>query len=697
MKQYCARCITFTGESHKDSGKVCQDHSGFVIGKGYSMAIVADGHGSKIRSDIGSKYAIEAITESVEKILEGEMFPKLDEKSIGELKKDIFNTWLNKVNEYHVEHTLTDDEIREIGMPSSSHDVFSLYGTTLVAAILSEKSAIVIQIGDGGCVMVYKDGSTQAASTIDASCTEDYTTSLSDPRSYLHMHHIIINSENLPVAMAVFSDGFEVEEKEDIRKSIAHIIPRLCDDELWYSEICPEIETRTHRFKKDDTSLSVIFDRDTDYVELYFSVFHSEYPSRIEEPLSPIYLCKNTTSGSKDEEGNITENAVVQKENDARVCGILKNGILSKCNPPSEHILETWDHYELMYKNLREVPNDSEYVSRTILDLIYHIKSETNYDIDTTIKEIIKALRDVQSRIKDQESIIEPEIDSNQLFKILDLRNDTGKQKRDVSDVWILKYGKTWFEDDVLKNGYPAGYGKEFHVHYQGEFKEGKRCGEGIEYSEDGTEYHGSFSDGKKNGTGTLFKKGVPVFKGLFVNDIREGKGVEVKYNGDQISCLEICEYKKGVKNGPCEIYSPMPNSNIDCFDKKTDLDQWRSIVHEPGWIKTFVGNLKNGYRNGKCISIDLKTKTGHMGDYKDDEFLNGITYKINVDKLSNEERVDLGEFEWKRMIPFGEVQIIVNGLEFSKGIVENGKISINLDWCKYDNDYKQVSKHKSN
>ena len=50
------------GESHKATGKVCQDHSLTCSVEGLTMAVVCDGHGGEryFRSDIGSKFAAEA-------------------------------------------------------------------------------------------------------------------------------------------------------------------------------------------------------------------------------------------------------------------------------------------------------------------------------------------------------------------------------------------------------------------------------------------------------------------------------------------------------------------------------------------------------------------------------------------------------------------------------------------------------------
>ena len=46
---------------------VCQDSSAHKVGDNYAIAVVADGHGSKkhFRSNIGSKFAVEATLETI--------------------------------------------------------------------------------------------------------------------------------------------------------------------------------------------------------------------------------------------------------------------------------------------------------------------------------------------------------------------------------------------------------------------------------------------------------------------------------------------------------------------------------------------------------------------------------------------------------------------------------------------------------
>ena len=55
------------GASHETSGLVCQDYSAYEVNEYYSVAAIADGHGSKkyFRSHLGSQFAVEAAFETL--------------------------------------------------------------------------------------------------------------------------------------------------------------------------------------------------------------------------------------------------------------------------------------------------------------------------------------------------------------------------------------------------------------------------------------------------------------------------------------------------------------------------------------------------------------------------------------------------------------------------------------------------------
>lgn len=641
MTDYSARCITFTGASHKRRDMVCQDHSGFVVTQNYSLAIVADGHGSKIRSEIGSRFAIEACMDSVEEMLSDSNSSELNDGRLGELKEMISNSWLDKVSYYHGEHKLSDEEIRKAGMPSSSKEVFALYGTTLIAAVMTEKFVLVLQMGDGGCVMIFDDGRALIANTLDKSCDDIHTTSLSNPYSYRRMHHFLIPSdEKLPVAMAVFTDGFEVQENKGLIDSIVGIVARLsCDDHDWFTAICPEIEERTHHYNDDDVSLSIIFDRNIDFITLYNKIFHKEYPFYEEHPSPLDFKSRISTAATKDG-GDVTEDVTLVDNGGNVISGQFTNGKLTQKVLP-ENMLEPWDHYDLMYKNFKEVPNDSEFVCRMILQQILHVMDKERCDVYAASRLLFFAMQRIQSLIRSYSLPIDSGMSIDGLLQYLDLEDKTLPRTNPGPDVLISDYHGTWCEVNALDSGVPAGSRKEFKLLYDGEFQGGKRNGDGVEYLDGGEEYRGQFKDGLKNGKGTLSRDKITYFDGSFKDDKREGFGVELEIINDRVVRIITASYKNDVIDGPCGIFEPISKDVKN--ERIFEPSEWKSICKEPNWTTTFIGFFKNGYKDGKGIEIKNEKcglsykKSGFVGIFTNGQPAEGWKFEIETREFSND------------------------------------------------------------
>ena len=699
MTDYSARCITFTGASHKRRDMVCQDHSGFVVKQNYSLAIVADGHGSKIRSEIGSRFAIEACMDSVERMLSDSTSSELNDGRLDELKKAISNSWLDKVSYYHDEHKLSNEEIRKAGMPSSSKDIFALYGTTLVAAVMTEKFVLVLQMGDGGCAMVFDDGRALIANTLDKSCDDIHTTSLSNPYSYKHMHHFLIPSdEKLPVALAVFTDGFEVQENQDLIDSIVGIVARLGgDDHDWFTAICPEIEERTHHYNDDDddVSLSIIFDRNIDFITLYNKTFHKEYPFYEEHPSPLDFKSRISTAATKDG-WDVTENVTLVDNGGNVISGQFTNGKLTQKILP-EKMLEPWDHYDLMYKNFKEVPNDSEFVCRTILQLISHVKDKDHCDVNAASRILFFAMQRIQSLIRSYSLPIDSGTSIDQLLKSLDLEDKTLPKTDSDLGVLISNYQGIWYEDKALDSRVPTGSSKVFKLLYDGELQQGERCGEGIEYLDEGKEYRGQFSKGLKNGKGTLFSKGIPFFYGSFKDDKREGFGVELKFERNQVVSVVTADYKDDVMDGPCQIFSLKPGSSKVRIEKSLEPSEWKSLCEEPGWITTFIGSFKNGYRDGKGIEIDIEKESGFVGIFSNGQHAKGWRFDIDPNDLSDGYRPSFesstqDDYVLKRA---KSIRLIFGGQVIAQAKFHDGNLLIPRGWYDFSTDEENQSRNR--
>ncbi len=133
-----------TGASHIEKNLVCQDSMRYTsvnfCGRQLIIAAVADGVGSCIMSDIGSKCAVEASVAAVERDIQ-----KLDGWNSNLIEDIIYNAF----NEAY-------DSIEKIA-DESERTMFS-YSTTLTLAVYDGERLSFGHIGDSGIIALYEDG-----------------------------------------------------------------------------------------------------------------------------------------------------------------------------------------------------------------------------------------------------------------------------------------------------------------------------------------------------------------------------------------------------------------------------------------------------------------------------------------------------------------------------------------------------------
>jgi len=189
--------VSCTGTSHLREGKPCQDYSACLNSDQMAIAAVADGHGGKIyfRSDRGARFAVETAIECIEELItiKNTSIPK-PIVSLKTLKKSIIAAWHKKIE-------------NDVRLDPINGDTTLPYGTTLLAAAITGHYWFVIQIGDGKCVVIKKDGSISQPVPLDESCFLNLTTSLCDEEADITFRYFY--SETMPYAIFLGSDGLE--------------------------------------------------------------------------------------------------------------------------------------------------------------------------------------------------------------------------------------------------------------------------------------------------------------------------------------------------------------------------------------------------------------------------------------------------------------------------------------------------------
>lgn len=222
------------GASHVKDDLPCQDAALSYADENMAIAIVADGHGSPqyFRSDVGSRIAAQAALDGmksfVNQMLEDQTLeePKFFERYtwdelLRRLAQNIISSWFNGIAEDEQAFPLAEDvrmekleeKYRARYMNDSSHQYFShAYGTTLVAAAVTENYWFGLHIGDGKCVALFDNGDWEQPIPWDESCFLNATTSICDNNAigkFRFWYGPTARDARRPVALFVNSDGVD--------------------------------------------------------------------------------------------------------------------------------------------------------------------------------------------------------------------------------------------------------------------------------------------------------------------------------------------------------------------------------------------------------------------------------------------------------------------------------------------------------
>ncbi|MCL2042508.1 MAG: protein phosphatase 2C domain-containing protein [Treponema sp.] len=198
--------VSCIGASHLKTNKPCQDYSACWNSGAMAIIAVADGHGAEIhsRSERGARFAVETAIECIRELLmlKDSLLPNPSE-ALCTLEKSIIASWQEKVA----------DDIR--GDPIAG-DAVNHYGTTLLAAAVTQSYWFAIQIGDGKCVVINKNNRFSQPVPWDERCFLNRTTSICDENACDLFRHFY--SEHIPAAIFIGSDGiddsFPINENE---------------------------------------------------------------------------------------------------------------------------------------------------------------------------------------------------------------------------------------------------------------------------------------------------------------------------------------------------------------------------------------------------------------------------------------------------------------------------------------------------
>jgi serine/threonine protein phosphatase PrpC len=158
------------GKSHREKKIPCQDFVTTRIcnGKRYGMVFVADGHGSDkhFRSKTGARVATKISKEVLEEFYEKHahsffLESKAEEINacLKQIERRIIFLWRKEIEKHFAACPIKDNEkaIYEKYKVEYGDNIHSIYGTTLIAALMAENFWFALQIGDGACMALDSD------------------------------------------------------------------------------------------------------------------------------------------------------------------------------------------------------------------------------------------------------------------------------------------------------------------------------------------------------------------------------------------------------------------------------------------------------------------------------------------------------------------------------------------------------------
>ena len=225
MERLSSFAQTSIGASHLSRDLVCQDSSLCGDFEKYSFAAAADGHGSLcyLRTDRGSRFAVECAAECVKEFREGIegtddvlKDERQREQLFNQLWRSIIARWHDMTEKDFSENPFTEEELdripekfEEYRKRYESGDYIGAYGTTLVFAVVTDNYTFGAQIGDGKCVVIDGDSNVYAPIPEDPRCYDNVTTSMCQDDAALSARFFYLHKGLMPAAVFLCTDGVE--------------------------------------------------------------------------------------------------------------------------------------------------------------------------------------------------------------------------------------------------------------------------------------------------------------------------------------------------------------------------------------------------------------------------------------------------------------------------------------------------------
>lgn len=255
------------GASHRRAGLPYQDAVGHrTYGKAGSECplglAVADGHGSarSFRSDVGAQLAVQSVLDVLSQYFGKDdcssqpSIPEIHNLVKERIPRDIEKRWKESVDKKLVEKPITEEELATLtrkaghaGRAAVDKNKHLVYGTTVLAILITTEVIFCLQLGDGEIMVVDDKGGVTRPIPRDPNFLGDQTTSLCQPEAWRLFRTIVQRLEDRPPALILLStdgypnsfetDGGFLQVGSDLLNAIyqhgIHEVERSLEQVLW--------------------------------------------------------------------------------------------------------------------------------------------------------------------------------------------------------------------------------------------------------------------------------------------------------------------------------------------------------------------------------------------------------------------------------------------------------------------------------
>ncbi len=214
------------GVTHDRKGLPNQDAIRYVVEKGNELPLavaVSDGHGNSrnFRSEFGAQLAANITSDILIRFLSQPCNKKNSDQTLNNIQKilipDIIETWKKEVLDHFEKNPILETERERLiskngfspDINNNLSDPILFYGTTLLAAGVSDSLIILLQLGDGDILTVDPLGKVSQPMPHDDNLFADETTSLCLPNAEQYMRYVVLEPQtNQTKLLLISTDGY---------------------------------------------------------------------------------------------------------------------------------------------------------------------------------------------------------------------------------------------------------------------------------------------------------------------------------------------------------------------------------------------------------------------------------------------------------------------------------------------------------